>query len=151
MTMCFLAYVFFSLAFYRFMKSRNLKRAFLAWVPFASSYVIGKVYDDINNNQSQKNNFSNILDNLGFGVFLIIFVPVVPILLKIVIVLSLYSSLVHKELRCYELIFKKYAPNNPNYLLFTKIFMTMPIVPFIPSLCLLKASNNQPVSGTTDN
>ncbi len=144
--MSVLAYTFYSLAFYRFMKSRNLKRAFLAWIP-GSYYAVGKVCDDINEKQGKKTNFSSILDKLCFYLFLAIFIPVIPLPLKIFIALSLYFSLIYKELNCYELILKEYAPNNSNYILLTKIFlMIIPIIPIIPSLCLLKASNNEPVS-----
>ena len=140
-----LTYIFYSLAFFRFMKSRNLKKAFLAWVPFASYYAVGKVYDDINEKQGKHTNFRYIIDKLCFGIFLIILTPVVPIPLKIFIALSLYFSLIYKELSCYKLILKEYAPDNSNYILLTKIFLM--IMPIIPSFCLFKASKNQPISG----
>ena len=140
-----LTYIFYSLAFFRFMKSRNLKKAFLAWVPFASYYAVGKVYDDINEKQGKKTNFSSILDKLCFYLFLAIFIPVIPLPLKIFIALSLYFSLIYKELSCYKLILKEYAPDNSNYILLTKIFLM--IMPIIPSFCLFKASKNQPISG----
>ncbi len=143
--MSILQYTFFSLAFYRFMKSRNLKKAFLAWIPFASYYAVGRVYDDINEKQGKQTNFSTILDRLCFCLILAMFIPVIPLPFKVFIILSLYSSLVYKELKCYELILKEYTPNNSNYFLLTKIFMIVPIISFIPSLCLLKASKNQPV------
>lgn len=140
-----LAYIFKSLAFYKFMKARNLDNAFLAWIPIVGAYAVGKVYDDINEKQGKKTNFSIILlivncaywalsmgllgsNNLGF------------------LLLALGVAMLVLELVCYNTIFKTYAPNNSSYFVLTIIFTLIPIVPFIPGLCLLKASKNQPVS-----
>lgn len=149
--MFILDYVFFALAFYRFVKNRNMKRAFLAWIPFTAPYVIGKIYDDIHKNQGKKTNLSLILDSRCFWFLLAIFIPFIPIPLKIFIVLSLYFAIAHKEFNCYKLIFTEYAPSNSNYILLTKIFMTIPILPLVPALFLWKASQNQHVSKTTNN
>ncbi len=138
-----LQYVFYSLAFYRFMKSRNLKKAFLAWIPFASYYAVGRVYDDINEKQGKQTNFSLIMDILANCVFWVIIIPISPIISKFFIILILISPLVSMELSCYKLIFKEYAPNNLNYILLTRLFLFIPI---IPSFYLLKISKNQPVS-----
>lgn len=133
------------------MKHRNIENAFLAWIPFAASRVIGKVYDDINKNQVKKSNLGRILDTQFCLFFLNIVVPNVPIPLKIFLALSLYFCMAHTEFKCYKLIFKEYAPQNSNYLLLTKIFMTIPILPFVPALFLWKASQNQHVSKITNN
>ena len=116
--MSILDYIFSSLAFYRFMNNRNLDNAFLAWIPIAREYAIGKVYDDINEKQGKKNDFD-------FSIILLILsccgLNFVASILKLI---------------CYHLIFKKYTPNNSNYFVITVIFTIIPIVPFIPGLCL---------------
>lgn len=108
------------------MKNRNLDNAFLAWIPIVRAYAVGKVYDDINEKQGKQTNFSIIL-----LVTSCVGLAFVTLILKLI---------------CYDLIFKKYAPNNSNYFILTIIFSIIPIVPFIPGLCLLKASKNQPIS-----
>ena len=138
-----LQYVFYSLAFYRFMKSRNLKKAFFAWIPFASYYAVGKVYDDINEKQGIQTNFSLIMNTLAGCVLGVIIIPISPIISKFFIILILISPLISMELSCYKLIFKEYAPNNSHYILLTRLFLFIPI---IPSFYLLKVSRNQPIS-----
>lgn len=147
--MCVLSYVFSSLAFYRFMKERNLKKAFRAWIPFAFYYTVGRVYDDINEKHGKTTNFATIMDVLAGCIFLVIFIPITPIISKLIIILILVSPLMSMEFNCYKLIFKEYAPNNSKYVVLTKMFMIMPIAPFVPGLCLLKASKNQPISAIT--
>ncbi len=148
--MAILAYIFQSLAFYRFMKNRNIENAFLAWIPIVRAYTVGKVYDDINAERDEKTNFGVILLTINcihwffmlfpkFGVFGTVFG---------IIDLGLYLALLVLNLICFSLIFKKYVPSNSSYFVLTIIFSIIPIVPFIPGLCLLKASNNEPVSET---
>lgn len=121
-----LEYIFSSMAFYNFMKNRNLDNAFLAWIPIVNAYAVGKVYDDINEKQGKQTNFAIILLIINcVGLTLITFI------LKLV---------------CYDIIFKEYTPSNSNYFILTVIFSIIPLAPFIPGLCLLKASKNQPVS-----
>lgn len=138
-----LGYIFESLAFYRFMENRNLDNAFFAWIPFASYYAVGKVYDDINEKQGIQTNFSLIMNTLAGCVLGVIIIPISPIISKFFIILILISSLISMELSCYKLIFKEYAPNNSHYILLTRLFLFIPI---IPSFYLLKVSRNQPVS-----
>lgn len=142
--MFILSYVFHSLAFYKFMKNRNLDNAFLAWIPVARAYAVGKVYDDINENQGKKTNYGIILliVNCAFWVLS-------STLSSSTSGLWLASMILH--LMCYNVIFKTYTPNNSSYFVLSLIFTIIPIVPFIPGLCLLKASKNQPTSVVTSN
>lgn len=139
-----LTYIFYSLAFFRFMKSRRLKKAFLAWIPFASYYAVGRVYYDINKKQGKQTNFSLIIDILAGCVFFVIIIPSSPIISKLFIIFILISSLISMKLSCYKLIFKEYAPNDSIYILLTKIFLM--IMPIIPNFYLFKASKNHPIS-----
>ena len=148
-----LAYVFSSLAFYRFMKNRNLNNAFLAWIPIVSVYTVGKVYDDINEKQGKKTNFSVILLVLTcVYCFVAIFLSSSRELAQLNNACSfgLYVAILVLELICYNLIFKTYTPDNSSYFILTVIFSIIPLVPFIPGLCLLKASKNEPVSGSRE-
>lgn len=149
--MYFLAYIFESLAFYRFMENRKLDNAFLAWIPIVRSYTFGKVYDDINEKQGKKTHFSIILLILNCIIWLPFFLPILNGL-DIIHIFSGLAGLVFiiLELICFNLIFKKYTPNNSSYFVLTVIFLIIQIVPFIPGICLLKASNNEPVSETKD-
>lgn len=157
LVMIIIAYVFHSLAFYNFMKDRNLDSAFLAWIPIVNAYAVGKVYDDINEKQGKTTKFSIILLILNctywiYSLFLSrVFYPTFAYmfffyLLNVLLCWVLPIAIVILELICYNLIFKKYAPNNSSYFVLTVIFMIIPIVPFIPGLCLLKASKNQPIA-----
>ena len=146
--MYFLAYIFESLAFYRFMENRKLDNAFLAWIPIVRSYTVGKVYDDINEKQGKKTHFSIILLILNCIIWLSYFLPISGL----DIIIRIFSGLafIILELICFNLIFKKYTPNNSSYFVLTVIFLIIQIVPFIPGICLLKASKNEPVSETKD-
>ncbi len=149
--MAIVAYIFQSLAFYRFMLNRNIENAFLAWIPIVRAYAVGKVYDDINEKQGKKTNFGIILLILNCVYWL-----GAPFLSKVSILAFVYAfgqlglglAVFVLHLICFNLIFKKYAPGNSTYFVLTIIFSIIPIVPFIPGLCLLKASKNQPVSET---
>ena len=147
--MVILLYVFSSLALYRFMKNRNLDNAFLAWIPIASAYAVGKVYDDINEKQGKKTNFSIILLIVSCAQLVISPISSNSIIIDLISSLGsvgLFIAIIVLELVCYNTIFKTYAPNNSSYFALTLIFTIIPIIPFIPGLCLLKASKNQPVS-----
>lgn len=144
LVMIILAYIFESLAIYRIMKNRNLNNAFLAWVPIACYYAIGKVYDDINEKQGKKTNFSIILLILGAISCLPSSLYMPASASGIFSILLMYTVLV-LILICFKLIFKTYAPNNSSYFILTVIFSFIPIIPFIPGLCLLKVSKNKPV------
>ena len=149
--MAILAYIFQSLAFYRFMKNRNIENAFLAWIPIVRAYTVGKVYDDINAKQDKKTNFSVILliVNCMYWGFCLFFPRIEFLALFSGVTLwGLYLAALVLDLICFNLIFKKYVPSNSSYFVLTIIFSIIPIVPFIPGLCLLKASNNEPVSET---
>lgn len=136
-----LTYVFSSIAFYRFMKNRNLDNAFLAWIPIVNVYTIGKVCDDINESKSKNTHFSVIM-------LVIECVYIASFLSSTIINIELSFAMLILELICYNCIFKEYAPNNSNYFILTIIFSIIQIVPFIPSLCLLKASKNQPCTSS---
>lgn len=138
--MLLLEYIFQSLAFYNFMKNRNLENAFLAWIPIVSVYTIGKGFDNINELQNKKT---------YLGVIMLVIDCVysaVSLLPLIIFNWGLFFALLILELICYNhLVFKTYTPNNQKYFVLTVIFSIMPIIPFIPGLCLLKASKNQPI------
>lgn len=142
--MAVLSYIFESLAFYRFMENRNLENAFLAWIPIVRAYTVGKVYDDINEKDGKKTNFSIILLVLNCFTWLTPFLHIISINGVDVSRVSSGLAVLILELICFNLIFKKYTPDNPNYFILTVIFSVCPIIPFIPGLCLLKASKNQP-------
>ncbi len=151
--MWILAYIFESLAFYRFMENRKLDNAFLAWIPIVRYYTFGKVYDDINEKQGKKTSFGIILLIINCVYWSLSFLSRSHDLTFLAGYSSwgLYIALLVLKLICFNLIFKKYAPNNSSYFVLTVIFSIIPIiVPFIPGLCLLKASNNEPVSETKD-
>ena len=152
--MFILEYIFKSLAFYNFMQNRNLDNAFLAWIPIVRHYTFGKVYDDINEKQGKKTNFSIILTILTAVVWLPGFLHISVNGLDVIRTSSGLVGLVSLvlELICFNLIFKKYAPNNSSYFVLTVIFSIFAIIaPFVPGLCLLKASKNEPVSETKVN
>ena len=151
--MAVLGYIFESLAFYRFMENRNLDNAFLAWLPIVRHYTIGKVYDDINEKQGKNTNFGIILLVLdGIASFLnLLHISVNGVDVIHAPYWSVSFAVLILELICFNLIFKKYAPNNSSYFVLTLIFSIIPLVPFIPGLCLLKASKNEPVSETKVN
>ncbi len=152
LVMFILAYVFESLAFYRFMQNRNLDNAFLAWIPIVRHYTFGKIYDDINEKQGKKTNFGIVLLILNGIVWLPGFSHISVAGLDVIRISSGLVGLAVfiLELICFNLIFKKYTPNNSSYFVLTVIFSIIPIVPFIPGLCLLKASKNQPMSQAGD-
>lgn len=146
--MWILKYIFESLALYKLMNNRNLDNAFLAWIPVVRHYTFGKIYDNINEKQGKQTNFSIILLILNCIKYLPFFLHISINGIDIIRTSSglLGLAIMVLELICYNLIFKKYAPNNSGYFALTVIFSIIPIVPFIPGLCLLKASNNEPVS-----
>lgn len=148
-----ITYIFQSLAFYRFMKNRNIENAFLAWIPIVRAYTVGKVYDDINEKQGKKTSFGIILLILNCAYWSSnLLLPQINILAFVSAFgqFGLGLAMLVLNLMCFNLIFKKYTPGNSTYFVLTIIFSIIPIVPFIPGLCLLKASNNQPVSETDD-
>ena len=152
--MCILAYIFSSMAFYRFMKSRNIENAFLAWIPVVAAYTVGKVYDDINEERGKHTNFGIILLILSCSRSFLWVLLVTPLALTYFLPgfeWGLSIAILVLTLICYNLIFKKYAPNKPSYFVLSVIFSIVPIIPFIPGLCLLKASHNQPVSQIESN
>ena len=52
---------------------------------------------------------------------------------------------------CLNIIFQKYAPKKQSYFVCSIIFSIIPIVPFIPGLFLLKASQNDPAQNQPQN
>ena len=149
LVMAIIGYIFQSLAFYKFMQDRNLDNAFLAWIPVVRAYTIGKVYDDINEKQGKKTNFSIILLilNCAYWAYLLGLSKMLDIsFLGVGVSLGLPIAIFVLQLICYNLIFKTYTPNNSSYFVLTVIFSIIILVPFTPGLCLLKASKNQPVA-----
>ncbi len=57
----FIDYVFFSLALYNLVKSRNLNNTYLAWIPVLNSYTMGHVCDSINYEYHNKKLFLKLL------------------------------------------------------------------------------------------
>ena len=112
-TMCVLEYIFHSLAIYKIMKKRRIRKPFLAWIPFTYSYALGSVYDDITREKRKDYRFRLLL---------------------------LISNMLMLQLVCIFTIFRKYIPNKNIYLVLALIFTVVPIIPFIPGLCLLKAA-----------
>ena len=111
--MCVLEYIFHSLAIYKKIKKRQLNKAFLAWIPFTYSYALGSVYDDITRENRRDYRFRLIL---------------------------LISNMLMLQVICIFAIFRKYIPNKNIYLVLALIFTIIPIIPFVPGLCLLKAA-----------
>ena len=112
-TMCILEYIFHSLAIYKIMKKRRIRKPFLAWIPFTYSYALGSVYDDITREKRKDYRFRLLL---------------------------LISNMLMLQIVCIFAIFRKYIPNKNIYLVLALIFTVIPIIPFIPGLCLLKAA-----------
>lgn len=111
--MCVLEYIFHSLAIYRIMKKRQLSKPFLAWIPFTYPYALGSVYDDITREERKDYRFRMIL---------------------------LISNMLILQVVCIFAIFRKYIPHKKIYLVLALIFTIVPIIPFVPGLCLLKAA-----------
>lgn len=111
--MCVLEYIFHSLAIYKIMKKRQLNKPFLAWIPFTYSYALGSVYDDITREKRRDYRFRLIL---------------------------LISNMFMLQIVCIFTIFRKYIPNKNIYLVLALTFTIIPIIPFVPGLCLLKAA-----------
>ncbi len=144
-----LTYFFSSLAFFRLMKSRNLKWAFLAWIPLLDVYAIGKVCDDINKTSNKKTYFGitlPIVNSLFFIFYLILVSYNFHIVSLYFVILGLLFAILIIKLMCFSRILDAYSPDNLIYLVLTVIFSVIPIVPFIPSLCLWRASKNRPIS-----
>ena len=51
-------FVFESIALYTLAKKRGIKNAFLAFIPVADSYILGKIYDDISATMNKKTSYA---------------------------------------------------------------------------------------------
>ena len=51
-------FVFESIALYTLAKKRGIKNAFLAFIPVADSYILGKIYDDISATMNKKTGYA---------------------------------------------------------------------------------------------
>ena len=97
------------------MKKRQIDKPFLAWIPFTYSYALGSVYDDITREKRKDYRFR---------------------------LLFFITNILALQIMCMYAILKKYIPDKNKYVVLALIFTVIPIVPFVPGLCLLKAAKN---------
>ena len=78
-----LTYVLQSLALYRLAKNRGIANYGLAWVPIGSSWLLGKLADDVNIcRRNKKTHFARnllILNLAYFGAFILIYIVAIII------------------------------------------------------------------------
>ncbi len=94
------SYIMQSLALYTISKEQGNDKAWLAWLPIGSEWVIGKIADAIDHEEGKSRNWSKVLLTLslimivGFGIF----VAVYSVLLVNVVMMSQgYASAVAEE------------------------------------------------------
>lgn len=156
-----LTYVFFSIGTYRLMEKRKIPNSFLAWIPIAQEYAFGHVYDDIKKkeNSGADPHFRIIMLILAlvyvvFGTQITITSPTsygtvthhYTFGLSTTLSLLAGITLIVFYLIGVKKIFEKYAPNKGSYFALTIVFIFLFLLaPFVPALCLMKASNNDSV------
>lgn len=159
-----LAYVFGAIGTYRLMTKRNIPNAFLAWIPIANEYALGNVYDDIVKKEKDakdpKFRIIMLVVALGYFVFgtrIQITIPSSVNSMTTYATSDLFSSLagiafialIVLYLICLKKIFEVYAPNNTSYFALSVVFSILFLLaPFVPALCLLKASRNDPADAS---
>lgn len=127
-----LTYVFSALPFFKFIKSRKLKYAFLSWIPILDVYNIGKVYDDINKKSGKKTNFKFILTVVNSLFFVVLTAKLFHTPMPDYVLWSLLVAILIIKLICFRRILKEYVPDDLDYFVITLIFSIIPIFPFIP-------------------
>ncbi len=95
-------YVLMSIGLYKIAKRRNINNAFLAFIPFANSYLLGSVYDDVNRtmNNTTKNATKLLALNIAASIVTVIFTPfafmssLISSLSGVAVVFSVIASLI---------------------------------------------------------
>ncbi len=132
-------YIFGSLGLYTLAKRRGFDNAYLAWIPIASMYLLGSVYDDVNRRQGKQTNYGIILLALFGGSIVVTFMSTfIPFLAF----LSGPASLAGAILMYFALyyIYKDYTPNN------TVLFLVLSVILGIVPILLFAIRNKPPIS-----
>lgn len=134
------AYVISAMGMYTMAKRRGIPHAFLAWIPVASSYLLGSVADHINSFKGKKSNYAVLLVALSGATLAISwFVAwVFPAAGLLTFPLSI-ALLVFTYMAVYE-IFKDYAPKN------AVVFLVLGIIFGIYWIFIFALRNKQPVT-----
>ncbi len=121
-------YVFYAISLYTLANKRGMKNTFLAFIPIANTYFLGKITDDICRTMNQKTNYAQklLVFNIISVAASIILSPlllvagllrnvavllVVVMLFYLLILLANVCYLVFFYIALYK-IYKEYAPNN---------------------------------------
>jgi len=125
-------YIFYAYALYRLAKSRNIEMAWLAWIPIAHMYVIGKLAKSIKISDIEIPSLEIVLP-VSMVVYILlnritVLGTIITLLFIVLNLLSLYS------------IYKQYVPENG--VVYTVLSILVIPVPFF----LLKLSKTEPVS-----
>lgn len=124
-------YVFFAYSLYRLAQSRNVEMPWLAWIPVAQLYIIGKLVKSINISNFEIPSLEIVLPVAAVASFLLGNIPVLGFLISIafyaLMLLSLYN------------LYKQYLPESAVAYTIISIFVIP--VPFL----FLKLSNLNPI------
>lgn len=154
-----LSYVFSSIGMYTLAKKRGMKNAFLAFIPVASIYLLGKIADDINVTMNKKSNYGQkllvtcipiIVVSELYSVFagvsayvvsefsrLPIYILMVILLVCLVVVVLGVFFLVYMYMCLYK-IFKEYSPKKSKTMLVLSI-----LFPILGDIFIFAIRNNK--------
>lgn len=118
------AYILFALGLSRMAKLRGLDNTFLAWIPVANAYLLGKVADDVNRYLGKQTNYRTILLVLSIISFAGGFIPVVGALASFGCGIAM---IVVQAIALYA-IYKDYSPDNAVIMLVTSIIFSISFI-----------------------
>lgn len=125
-------YIFFAFSLYSLAKSRNVYMPWLAWIPIAQMYIIGKLVKSIRISNVEIPSLEIVLPVAMLAYILLNSIPVLGLIISLAFLVSLILSL-------YEL-YRQYTPENAVVYTVLSVF----VIP-VPIL-FLKLSKMEPVN-----
>jgi len=125
-------YIFFAFSLYSLAKSRNVDMPWLAWIPIAQMYIIGKLVKSIRISNVEIPSLEIVLPVAMLAYILLNSIPVLGLIISLAFLVSLILSL-------YEL-YRQYTPENAVVYTVLSVF----VIP-VPIL-FLKLSKMEPVN-----
>jgi len=125
-------YIFFAFSLYSLAKSRNVDMPWLAWIPIAQMYIIGKLVKSIRISNVEISSLEIVLPVAMLAYILLNSIPVLGLIISLAFLVSLILSL-------YEL-YRQYTPENAVVYTVLSVF----VIP-VPIL-FLKLSKMEPVN-----
>ncbi|HEY8420813.1 MAG TPA: hypothetical protein VIL05_03625 [Thermoclostridium sp.] len=125
-------YVFYSYTLYRLAQRRNMEMPWLAWIPIAQMYVIGKLVKSVKISNFEIPSLEIVLPVAMLAYILLNGIPFLGLIISLAYVILLLLSLYN--------LYMQYVPENAVVYTILSIFIIP--VPFF----ILKLSNMEPIN-----